>query len=115
MVTYAVPASTADAEIDEIHEERGAPATFGATFVQCPPPSRVNCRLPSSVPAQMTFGSRGLSAIARIVQCVSARVLSGVIGPPLGFCFVLSFVVRSGLIGVQVVPRSVVLNRTLPP
>src|SRR5262245_47052967 len=97
METYAVPASTADAEIDEIHEKRGAPAMFGAVLVQLAPPLRVICRLPSSVPAQTTVGSRGLSAIARSVQCVSARVLSSVIAPPLGFCFALSFVVRSGL------------------
>jgi hypothetical protein len=51
-----------DAEIDEIHENFGAPAriTFGATFVHVLPPSRVSCTFPSSVPAQTTFGSFGL-------------------------------------------------------
>src|SRR5436190_4795911 len=101
--------------MDENQEKRGAPAMFGATLVQCAPASRVICRLPSSVPAQMTFGSRGLSAIEMVVQCVSARVLSELIGPPLGFCFDLSLVVKSGLIAVHVVPRSRVRNSTLPP
>src|SRR5947207_12078313 len=101
--------------MDENQEKRGAPAMFGATLVQCAPPSRVICRLPSSVPAQMVFESRGLSAIEMIVQWVSARVLSDVIGPPLGLCFDVSLLVRSGLIAFHVVPRSVVRNRTLPP
>src|SRR5207249_11754540 len=104
-----------EAEIDENQENRGAPAMFGATLFQCAPPSRVICRLPSSVPAQMTFASRGLSAIEMMVQWVSARVLSELIGPPLGFCLDLSFVVRSGLIAAHVVPRSRVRNSTLPP
>src|SRR5215467_5160603 len=112
---YAVPASSRDAEIDETQANRGAPLIFPPTLVQCAPPSRVSCTLPSSVPTQMTLGSRGLSAIERIVQCVSARVLSELIGPPLGFWVSLSFVVRSGLMAVQVEPASVVLNSTLPP
>ena len=88
---------------------------FGATLVHVLPPSRVICTLPSSVPAQITFASRGLSAIEMIVQWNSARVLSVEIGPPLERCFDLSLVDRSGLMVVQVSPRSFVLNSTLPP
>src|SRR6266516_4307561 len=109
-----MPASAFDAEIDDTQPKRGAPAMFGATFVQCVPPSRVICTFPSSVPAQRTLRSRGLSASARFVQWVSARVLSGLMGPPLGLCFSLSFVVRSGLITFHVVPPSAVLKTTLP-
>src|SRR5262245_9009114 len=112
---YAVPASLCDAWTDATQEKRGAPWMFGATLVQLLPPSRVNCRLPSSVPAQIRFWSFGLSAIERIVQWNSARVLSVLISPPLAFCFSLSFVVRSGLITLQLEPPSVVLNSTFPP
>jgi hypothetical protein len=34
----------------------GKPAMFGATFVQVLPPFCVTCKLPSSVPAQITSG-----------------------------------------------------------
>jgi hypothetical protein len=50
-----------------------------------------------------------------IVQWNSARVLSLLIGPPLGFCFSGSLVVRSGLTIDHRSPRSDVLKSTLPP
>src|SRR5262245_8999509 len=101
--------------MDDTQENFGAPMMFGPTFVQVLPPSRVTCTLPSSVPAQTTFASRGLSAIEMIVQWNSARVLSLEISPPLDTCFVLSLVVRSGLMIDQCSPRSAVLKSTLPP
>jgi hypothetical protein len=44
------------------------PGTFAVTFVQVLPPSRVTWTSPSSEPTQMSPGSRGDSAIAKIVQ-----------------------------------------------
>src|SRR5262245_557293 len=101
--------------MDDTHENFGAPAMFGATLVHVLPPSRVTCTLPSSVPAQITLGSRGLSAIEMMVQWNSARVLSFETSPPLATCFDLSLVDRSGLTIDHVSPLSEVLNRTFPP
>src|SRR3954454_23993165 len=112
---YAVAALVFEAEMEETHENAGASLMFGATFFHVLPPSRVTCTLPSSVPAQMTFGSRGLSAMEMMVQWNSARVLSFEMSPPLAICFDLSLVERSGLIIVHVSPRSLVLNSTFPP
>src|SRR5262249_13520996 len=101
--------------MDDTQENFGAPVMFGATFVHVLPPFCVTCTLPSSVPAQITLASRGLSAMERIVQCTLARWLSWEISPPLATCFVLSLVLRSGLMIDQCSPRSVVLKSTLPP
>ena len=84
-----------------IQEFAGNPLMFLITFFHVLPPSRVICRLPSSVPIQITPGVMGDSAIARIVQWNSAAVLSVTISPPDDCCFDLSLVVRSGLITVH--------------
>ncbi len=88
---------------------------FFTTLVHVFPPSRVTCTFPSSVPTQMTSESSGDGAIAMIVQWNSAAVLSFEMSPPEDCCFDLSFVVRSGLIAVHVLPRSVERNSTFPP
>src|SRR5262249_54102435 len=98
-----------------IHALGARPPMFLTTFDHVLPPSRVTCTLPSSVPAQMTFGSIIDGAIARIVQWNSAAVLSTTIGPPDDFCLLLSLVERSGLITSHDWPWFVDLNRTLPP
>ena len=115
IATYARPGTARDAWTLPTHECDGAPSMFGATFVQVRPPSRVSWTLPSSVPTQITSGSSALSEIDRIVLWYSARVLSGVIGPPESRCFSGSSVVRSGLIMSQLSPPSRVRKRTLPP
>ena len=53
--TYAVPASNADASIWLTRPRSGM--SFGVTFVQVLPPSRVRCTRPSSEPAQMMLTS----------------------------------------------------------
>src|SRR5579872_2143050 len=88
---------------------------FFTTFVQVLPASRVTCTLPSSVPTQMTLGSRNDGAIVRIVQWNSAAVLSTTIAPPDDCCLLLSFVVRSGLMISHDCPWLTDLKRTLPP
>src|SRR5262245_32976102 len=112
---YAVAGLAFEAEIEETHENAGASLMFGATFRHVLPPSRVTCTLPSSVPAQITLASRGLSAMEMMVQWNSARVLSFEMSPPLAICLDFSLVERSGLMIVHVSPRSVVLKSTLPP
>src|SRR5687768_14931895 len=91
---------------------RGRPAIFDVTFVHEPPPLRVTCTRPSSLPTQMRPFSRGDSATAKIVVHVSTPVLSPVIGPPDHFCRSLSLVVRSGLMTAHVWPPSVDRNST---
>src|SRR5438034_1247416 len=83
------------------------------TLVQVLPPSGETLTRPSSVPAQSRSFCRGDSAMAKMVPYTSTPVLSPVIGPPDHFCFVLSLRVRSLLIASQVLPSSVVRNRTL--
>ena len=56
----------------------------------------------------------GDSASVNTVSKYSTLVMSSVIGPPEGFCFDLSFLVRSGLIGVQLCPWSVDLKTISP-
>jgi hypothetical protein len=46
-----------------MHEPGSTPVSPLFTLVQLLPPSRVSCRLPSSVPTQITEGSSGDSAI----------------------------------------------------
>src|SRR5262249_50855614 len=102
-VAYAVAVSKWPGSMLETQVALGHPAAGGGvTLVQVLPPSRVSCRLPSSVPTQTTFGSFGDSAIAKIVQWFSALELSRV-RPPDSSCFslFLSLVVRSGEIRAQ--------------
>ena len=110
--TYAVAASCGDGSITYVS---ASPTPLGVTFVHVFPPSRVSWTSPSSVPTQMVCASNGDSAIQKIVLYTSPPAPSLVIGTPPGPCFVLSLRVRSGLIGVQLVPPSVERNNTLPP
>ena len=93
----------------------GTSGTLGRTLVQVVPPSGVSCTLPSSVPVQITPGASGDSATVMRVPCVSALVTSRVSPPLSGSVFTGSLVDRSGLMIVHVSPRSVLLNRWLPP
>src|SRR4051812_46244121 len=95
--------------------QSGRSGTFAVTFVHVFASSVLTCTRPSSDPAQRRPFCLGDSARAKIVQYVSAPVLSPVIGPPDHFCFCLSFRVRSPETGAQVCPPSVVRKRTLPP
>ncbi len=79
---------------------------FTPTSVQLRPSSRVTCTRPSSVPAQMTPGVTGDSAIVMSVAWVSACVTSRVRPPLSGFVKAVSAVDRSGLMISQVSPRS---------
>src|SRR5438067_2175123 len=76
---YAVPGSKRLASTHETQLAFGKPETFPATLVQCPPPSRVSWTLPSSVPTQMVFASRGDSLIT--VMVVWAAAVGGVAHP----------------------------------
>ena len=84
------------------------------TFSQVLPPSRVSWTWPSSVPTQMTPALSGDSVMVRMVQWFSAPVLS-MVRPPESLSLAGSLVVRSGLALVHDEPRSVDLNRKLPP
>src|SRR5216117_2268379 len=70
------------------------------TLVQLLPPSRVTCSRPSFVPAQISPGFKGDSAIAKITSPYSTPMLSGV-RPPEICCRLRSLSVRSGLITCQ--------------
>src|SRR6202049_984076 len=109
---YAVPASFGEASIMLTVPHSGM--AFGVTLSQCWPPSRVTCTNPSSVPAQIKSFCTGDSTTEKIVSYTSTPVLSLVIGPPEAACFALSLRVRSGLMIVQLIPASVVLNNTSP-
>src|SRR5690348_15199705 len=97
----------------------GKPVRFLPTSVKVRPPSRLTCRLPSSVPAQTTPGMTGDSDTAMIVPyCDRPSFLeSWVLSPPTpitvtlhrSICFV-----RSALC-THDVPRSYDLNSRLPP
>jgi len=78
----------------------------GVMFVQFAPPSREMCSSPSSEPAQKRPDSCGDSQKAKIVQKISAPLLSEVIRP-LETSFAGSLRVRSGLIVSQECPSSV--------
>src|ERR1700752_4104909 len=82
---------------------------FLVTSVQFLPPSRVMCTRPSLVPAQITPASFGDSAIAKTAPAYSTPILSGVSPPELPMR-VLSLRVRSGLMGCQLFPPSVVTS-----
>src|SRR6266511_4066718 len=89
----------------EIVPQSSSPRMLPVTSVQCAPPSRVACTLPSFVPAQITPRLIGDSAMAITSPAGSTPVLSGV-SPPEGRCRVVSLRVRSGLISFQVTPAS---------
>src|SRR5262245_46824835 len=89
--------------------------SFGVTFVQVFPPSRVSCTYPSSLPVQITFASCCDGAIVKIVAYVSTPVWSFVIGPPDGPSVFGSCRVRSGLILVQLFPSVVLAQRCCEP
>ena len=76
---------------------------LAVTLLQCFPPSRVTDTTPSLLLIQITPRSIGDSAIAVRVQGTSWP--SGPIPAGL-FCLLMSFVVRSGLITVHVLPPS---------
>ena len=60
MATYAVPGSKFDGSIREICDSVfGAPVTLPYTLVNVTPPFWLTCKLPSSVPTQMTPGFDG--------------------------------------------------------
>ncbi len=84
------------------------------TLVQCAPPSRVSCTTPSSVATQICLAATGEGATASSVPNVSAPVTSSV-SPPVRPWRSLRLRVRSGLIGAQCRPASVLRNSTLPP
>src|SRR5690349_5424749 len=98
---YAVDASYFDGSMFEIAANFTAP--LGVTFVHVLPSSRVNWTKPSIVPAQITPRVTGDSAMANTTIELSTYRLS-VTSPPLDRCFVVSAVVRSGLIVSQLWP-----------
>src|SRR6266496_2507374 len=115
-VAKAVAPSNGEASTRETHVPFGRPATLPATLVQPLPPSRVTCRLPSSVPTQITPLFLGDSLIVKIVQWFSAVELSRV-RPPDSSCFCFSglLVVRSGEMRSQLSPWLRDRNRNWPP
>ena len=70
LATYAVPAANRDAYTRLIQTSAGPPAAvmFRVTSFQAPPPLRVTCTLPSSVPAQMIPAVTGDSERVTMVQ-----------------------------------------------
>src|SRR5579872_2620966 len=78
--------------------------SFGVTFVQVLPPSRVRNTYPSSEPVQIRLPSLGDRAIEKTVAYVSTPVSSRVLGPPESPIVLGSCRVRSGLIFVQLWP-----------
>ncbi len=60
---YAVPSACGPASTQDTQLAGGRPGTFFTRFDHVAPPSRVSWRLPSSVPTQIVFASRGLSQI----------------------------------------------------
>src|SRR3954469_20267815 len=102
-----VPVAKCPGSTDDTQGLGAAPGTFLIVFVHVVPPFCVTWMLPSSVPAQITSGFRGDSAIATIVVCISADELSTVIPPDSScFCFAGSFVERSGEMRLHVCPKS---------
>src|SRR5437870_737894 len=90
----------------DTHGFGATPRTFAMVLVQDVPPFFVTCTLPSSVPAQITSGFFGDSAMATIVVCISADELSTVT-PPYSSCLCLlgSLVLRSGEMRSHVWPK----------
>src|SRR5207248_10659666 len=94
----------------------GRPGTFFTRLFQVLPPSRVSCRFPSSVPAQITLASLGDSLMAKMVSYFSASELS-MVTPPDSSCFSHAgfLVVRSGEMRSQESPWLVDRKRNCPP
>src|SRR5258706_16041562 len=96
-VAYAEPSLKCPASIEVTHAFFGNPGTLPTTFFQVFPPSRVTCRLPSSVPTHTIFGFLGDSEMEKIVVCISAEELSTVTPPECSCCcFIGLLVVKSG-------------------
>src|SRR6266851_5713445 len=68
----------------------GIPGMPAATLLQLFPPSRVTCTRPSLVPAQISPGLSGDSAIAKTTSAYSTPMLSGV-RPPEICCLLSSY------------------------
>src|SRR5262245_34822978 len=89
-------------------------------FVHVLPPSLDMLTTPPSVPVYYKQCFLGDSARARIVESATmsslrAVVVSAVFGPIVTMSLRVAFVVRSGLIAVQVSPRFVDLNTRFAP
>src|SRR5471030_245916 len=97
--TYAVASLNGDASIWLTRPKSGM--SFGVTFVQVLPPSRVTLTTPSSLPVQMVFTFFLLGPTEKITAYTSGPFMSPVIGPPLGPCVFGSWRVRSPLSAVH--------------
>src|SRR2546428_5192760 len=101
---YAVPRAWRDASMLLMAPHFKKPGALAIkSFCQVLPPSRERLTTPSFEPTQRTPFSSGDSAIEKIVQPSSTPRLSCV-SPPDGPCLLLSSVVRSGLMIVQLCP-----------
>ena len=80
----------------EMVPSAGTPRRPAVTLAQLSPPSRVTCTWPSLVPAQITPGSSGDSAIAKTTGAMVGPASSSV-SPPVRRMSSGSAVVRSGL------------------
>src|SRR5262245_35940797 len=105
---YTPPDSNDDASIWLTRPKSGM--SFGVTFAQLLPPSRVTCTIPSSDPAQMMLTSFLPGPIAKTVPYTSGAFMSFVIGPPEGPIVFGSCRVSSGLILSQLWPPFVVFQ-----
>src|SRR5215813_8825912 len=97
----------------------GRPGRFLPTSVNVRPPSRLTCRLPSSVPAHTTPGITGDSLTAMMVLYADKPSFldSCDLSPPTPMTVTLhrsTCLVRSAL-ATHDVPRSYDLNSRLPP
>ena len=84
------------------------------TLLQVFPPSRVSCTRPSSVPTQISWSSRGDSAIVKMTPKPQGRAFSTVTAPAQPFAFG-SAPERSGLALSQVSPESSERSRYCEP
>src|SRR5262249_11160417 len=120
------PASKCDASMREIQNGSslvsapcGRPVMFLPTSVNVSAPSRLTCRLPSSVPAHTTPGMTGDSLTAMIVLYAErpSFLESCDLSPATPITVTLqrsTCLVRSGL-ATHEMPRSYDLNSRLPP
>src|SRR5262245_38340592 len=115
-VANTVPSACGLASTRDTQVPGGRPVTFFETGFQVLPPSRVSCRLPSSVPTQTTSPFSGDSQMVKIVQWFSALELSTDTPPDASCCCLSgSLVVRSPEIRSQVSPLSAERNRNCEP